>query len=152
VDSRRIKDGSERTYVVAFREGEDPLAGLCTLAREKELTASRLAGTGGFARAVLGFFDPDRQAWQRIPVEEQVEVVSMTGTVGLDGTGSTPWVKCVLARRDGSVLGGHLLDAEVRPALEVVLTEAPGTMIRNPDPEVGHCALPPSRKVMPGSP
>ncbi|WP_207484720.1 PPC domain-containing DNA-binding protein [Arenibaculum pallidiluteum] len=137
MDEGRIKDGSERTYVVAFREGEDPLAGLDALAREKEFTASRLAGTGGFARAILGLYDPELRNWRRIAVDEQVEVVSMTGTVAIDGSGPSPWIKCVLARADGSVIGGHLLEAVVRPVLEVVLTEAPGTLRRDPDPEGG---------------
>ncbi|CAI08695.1 hypothetical protein [Aromatoleum aromaticum] len=31
----------------------------------------------------------------------------------------------LVGRRDGSTCGGHLLSAEVRPTLEIVLTDAP---------------------------
>jgi predicted DNA-binding protein with PD1-like motif len=147
MEERRIKDGSERTYAVVFGEGEDPLAGLCALARSKELSASRLAGIGGFSRATLGFFDPEARGWHHIPIDEQVEVVSLTGTVALDEGLPSVRVKCVLARRDGSVVAGHLLAAAVRPALELVLTEAPGTLLRCPDPESGLAFIAPGRRA-----
>ncbi len=148
MEERRIKDGAERTYAVVFEEGEDPMAGLCALSNAKELTASRLVGTGGFARATLGFYDPDARAWLPIPVEEQVQVVSLTGTVALDGGSPAVRVKCVLARRDGSLVGGHLLDAVVRPTLEVVLTEAPGELTLRPDPRSGLAVLSTGRRAV----
>jgi uncharacterized protein len=43
----------------------------------------------------------------------------------------------VLGRSDGSTVGGHLLEGDVWPTLEVVLTEAPGSLRKRLDPETG---------------
>ena len=42
---------------------------------------------GGFSRATLGYFDVDRSSYRPIPVEEQVEVLSLIGDIarGDDG-------------------------------------------------------------------
>ena len=46
-------------------------------------------------------------------------------------------VHTVLAKRDGSTCGGHLIEARVRPTLEVILTESPHHLTRRFDRESG---------------
>jgi predicted DNA-binding protein with PD1-like motif len=43
----------------------------------------------------------------------------------------------VLGRRDGSTVGGHLLDASVRPTLEVMVIDSPEHLRRACDPVSG---------------
>ena len=43
----------------------------------------------------------------------------------------------VLGKRDGSTCGGHLIEAQVRPTLEVILTESPAHLERRFDKEAG---------------
>ena len=43
----------------------------------------------------------------------------------------------VLGRSDGSTRGGHLLEAHVRPTLEVMLVESPAHLNKQHDPESG---------------
>ena len=43
----------------------------------------------------------------------------------------------VLGRHDGSVVGGHLLSAQVWPTLEVILTEVAPALAKRVDPETG---------------
>jgi uncharacterized protein len=43
----------------------------------------------------------------------------------------------VVGKRDGSVMGGHLIEARVRPTLEVILEESPARLTREMDPESG---------------
>jgi predicted DNA-binding protein with PD1-like motif len=43
----------------------------------------------------------------------------------------------VLGRSDGTTRGGHLLEARVRPTLEVILVESPSHLQRKHDPESG---------------
>ena len=69
---------------------------------------------------------------------EQVEVVSLLGDIALGPDGKPalhPHV--VVSRADGSAMGGHLLEAHVRPTLEVVLTESPRYLHRRKDHESG---------------
>jgi hypothetical protein len=43
----------------------------------------------------------------------------------------------VLGKPDGSVVGGHLIEAYVRPTLEVILIQPPSYLRERKDPETG---------------
>ena len=47
----------------------------------------------------------------------------------------------VVGRFDGSTLGGHLLEAHVRPTLEIVMVESPKHLRRKFDPASGLALL-----------
>jgi predicted DNA-binding protein with PD1-like motif len=72
-----------------------------------------------------------------IAVGEQVEVLSLVGDIALDGDEPKVHAHAVLGRRDGSTVGGHLLEAHVRPTLEVVLVESPAYLRRLHDAASG---------------
>ena len=84
----------------------------------------------------LGYFDWDAKDYKHIPLREQVEVLSLIGDVALDEKGE-PKVHAhvVVGRSDGTARGGHLLEAHVRPTLEVILTESPKHLRKQYDPE-----------------
>ncbi|HSK40197.1 MAG TPA: PPC domain-containing DNA-binding protein [Arenibaculum sp.] len=135
---RELTHGEERSWAVVFATGDDPMAGLLDFARRQNLSAAHLSAIGAFERATLGFFDMERNEYHRIPVEEQAEVVSLTGNVTLKPDGSANLhVHAVLGRRDGQAVAGHLLEARVRPTLEVMVTETPAHLQRRHDPATG---------------
>jgi predicted DNA-binding protein with PD1-like motif len=73
-----------------------------------------------------------------IPVEEQVEVASLNGDIGVDEKGEPALhIHLVLGKRDGSAVAGHLTQAHVRPTLEVIVTESPAHLSRRKDTETG---------------
>jgi uncharacterized protein len=43
----------------------------------------------------------------------------------------------VVGKADGTAHGGHLMEAHVRPTLEVILVESPSFLQRTMDPESG---------------
>jgi predicted DNA-binding protein with PD1-like motif len=127
-----------RTYAVILETGDEVVGCLARFAREAEVTGARLSGIGAFRRAVLQYFDWEAKAYQDIPVEEQVEVASLNGDIGVDEAGKPALhVHLVLGRRDGSALAGHLKSAEVRPTLEVLVTDTPAHLRRVKDVESG---------------
>ncbi len=86
----------------------------------------------------LGYFDWDTKEYQKIPVREQVEVLSLVGDVALDEQGEPALhAHVVVGKSDGTAHGGHLLQAIVRPTLEVILVESPHYLQRHHDPESG---------------
>jgi len=87
---------------------------------------------------MLGYFDIEKKEYEKILVEEQVEVLSLVGTIAPKDDGE-PQVHAhvVLGRSDGTMKGGHLLEAHVRPTLEVILTESPEHLRRRTDEETG---------------
>lgn len=125
-----------RTYVVALATGEDPADELLAFAEETGVTAAELTGIGAFSTATLGWFDIDAKDYRRIDVDEQAEVLSLTGNVARTDEGETKiHAHLVLGKADGAALGGHLLSARVRPTLEVMVTESPTELQRTVDPE-----------------
>jgi predicted DNA-binding protein with PD1-like motif len=127
-----------QTFALVFDTGDEAMAGLSQFAREQRLSAAHFTAIGAFSRAVLAYFDWDTKQYQRIPVEEQVEVLALTGDVSEEADGK-PKVHAhiVLGRRDGTTRGGHLMEGHVRPTLEVVLTESPAHLRRRHDPATG---------------
>ena len=133
----------ERTFAVVFDRGEEVLAGLREFGRETNLTAARFTAIGAFSDVVLGFFDPERKEYDQIPIHEQVEVLSLIGNVAQHQGKPKVHMHVVVGKRDGTAHGGHLLEAHVRPTLEVMVVEAPGHLQRATDEETGLALLTP---------
>ena len=142
--SKLLKEGAERTFALVFVHGDEVMATLQRFAEENGLAASRFSAIGALESAVLGYFDWDRKDYLRIPVQEQVEVLSINGDIALDGRKPKVHAHAVLGRRDGSTVGGHLLEARVRPTLEVLLIESPGYLRKVCDPETGLALIDPA--------
>jgi uncharacterized protein len=90
---------------------------------------------GAVSDAVIGYFDPQTKAYLRLHEVEQMEVVSLTGNLALDGNEPFYHIHVALGRRDGSARAGHLFAMTVRPTVEIVLTAYPEALRRKIDPE-----------------
>lgn len=110
---------------------------LQAFAAELNLKAATLVGLGAFSEAVIAFFDREVNDYLEIPVNEQVEILNITGNIARFGDEPRLHAHVTLGRRDGSVLGGHLISGSVWPTLEITLTEASGRMERLLDEETG---------------
>ena len=135
--AKTIDGGSERTWTLVLDEGDEVMSSLTAFARQRHLTAARFTAIGAFRDATLGYFDWASKSYAKIPVREQVEVLSLVGDVALEGDAPKIHAHVVVGKRDGSAHGGHLLDAHVRPTLEVMLTESPAHLQRLFDPASG---------------
>jgi uncharacterized protein len=135
--SKILNQGPERTIALVFDRGDEVVGTLEKFAAGQGLTAARFTAIGAFERVTLGYFDWESKQYERIPVDEQVEVLSLVGDLALDGDKPKLHAHAVLGRRDGSTVGGHLLEATVRPTLEVLLIDSPGHLRRRPDPVSG---------------
>jgi len=135
--STLLLDRAERTFVVVFDKGEEVVEGLTAFAGRESLRASQITAIGALSGVTLGYFDRESRRYQRIPLPEQVEVLSLLGVVTLDGEKPKVHSHIVVGRRDGSTRGGHLLEGHVWPTLEVVIEESPQHLQRRLDPESG---------------
>ena len=136
--SKIINDGPQKTYVPVLDKGDEAVSCIEGFARENDIAAAQMTGIGAFSDAVLGFFDWESKDYRKIPVQEQVEVVSLLGDVALGPDGKPalhPHV--VVSRADGIAMGGHLMEAHVRPTLEIILTESPEHLHKRKDVESG---------------
>ena len=88
-----------------------------------------------FRDVVLGYFNWQKKDYKKIPIHEQVEVLSLLGDIAQGDDGPKIHAHVVVGKSDGTAHGGHLLEAHVRPTLEVVLVESPRHLQRQYDPE-----------------
>jgi uncharacterized protein len=114
----RLSPGSDlRAELERLTEAHGLRAG-CILSCVGSLTHARLRMSGGVgdAEAFAAFAEP-------------MEIVSLAGTLGIDG----PHVHLSLARRDGSCVGGHLVaGCIVNTTAEPVIGELPRVEFRRP--------------------
>jgi predicted DNA-binding protein with PD1-like motif len=130
-------EGAEKTFVLVLDTGDEVVSEITIFAREKGLDAASMTAIGAFSGATLGYFDVEKKEYEKIPVEEQVEVLSLIGDIALNEGEPELHAHVVLGRRDGTTRGGHLLEARVRPTLEVVLVESPDHLQKRTDEETG---------------
>lgn len=132
------EENGQKTFALVFDTGNEFMTELTAFAGENGLDAASFTALGAFSRVTLGYFDMEKKEYEKIPVEEQVEVISLVGTIAPTENGQ-PQVHAhvVVGFRDGTTRGGHLLEASVRPTLEVVLVESPAHLQRKTDKETG---------------
>jgi predicted DNA-binding protein with PD1-like motif len=135
--SKLIHEGVQKTFALVFDKEDEVLKELTRFAKQQELDASQFTAIGAFRSALLGFFDLEKKDYKKIPINEQVEVLSLMGDIALNGKEPKLHAHVVLGKADGTACGGHLLEARVWPTLEVVLTESPRYLRRKTDEETG---------------
>lgn len=128
----------ERTFVLILDPGEEAFAAITEFACREQLCGASLTALGAFERAVVGWFDMDTKHYRTIPVEQQCELLSAIGDIaeGDDGKASLH-LHVVLGLSDGSTKGGHLLEATVRPTMEVTVVETPAHLRRKKRADLG---------------
>lgn len=135
--AKLIHSGKQKTYALIFEKDDEVIAGLTSFAKQQSLGASHFTAIGAFSDVTLGYFNRDKKDYDKIPVKEQVEVLSVIGDIALNKGEPKIHAHVVVGKRDGSTLGGHLVQAHVWPTLEVVLTESPRHLRRKTDEETG---------------
>jgi predicted DNA-binding protein with PD1-like motif len=135
--SKVLDARAPKTFAVIFETADEVAAGLAAFANEAHLAASHFTAIGALSSVVLGYFDWQTKKYKRIEIGEQVEVLSCIGDVALENNEPKVHAHMVVGKSDGSAWGGHLLEARVRPTLEVILVESPEHLRKRFDPESG---------------
>jgi predicted DNA-binding protein with PD1-like motif len=81
------EEGDQKTFVLVFDTGDEALSGLTEFAEERGLDAAGFTAIGAFGAATLGYFGLDVKEYRKIPVHEQVEVLSLAGNITRKGEG-----------------------------------------------------------------
>jgi predicted DNA-binding protein with PD1-like motif len=118
-------------------KGDEVISSLLAFAKDNNLSASHFTAIGAFESVTLGFFERDRKDYEKIRIDEQVEVLSLVGDIASEDDEPKVHAHVVVGKKDGTAHGGHLLEARVWPTLEVILIESPGHLQRKLDNETG---------------
>ena len=131
-------NGKHRLWVAVLDPGEEVKTALTGFARDHKVQAASFIALGAFERATIAYFEWDKKRYKPIPIDEQVEVVTLAGDI-VRNEKNEPDVHAhaVLGLSDGSTRGGHLQQGIVRPTLEITITETPGHLVRRMQPGLG---------------
>jgi hypothetical protein len=144
VKHRLIDVEGPRTYILILETGEEVAASLNHFAEENKLAGSSFKAIGALSNASVGWFNWQTKKYETAAqFDEQLEVLSLIGDVALKDGKPVVHAHLVVGRKDGTAHGGHLLEAQVRPTLEIVLTESAQALRKTIDPESGLALIQP---------
>lgn len=131
--SKKLDSG----MVLIFETGDEVVSILTKFAKDHKIPAAHFTAIGAFSDAGIGYFDWQKKDYLKNQVDEQVEVVSLIGDIALDKGTPKVHAHVVVGKRNGMAMGGHLMEAHVRPTLELVLHESAQDLKRKFDAESG---------------
>ena len=141
-----IRDGEAKEYAVIFAKGDEAFSGLMEFAEKYHVTSGHFTAIGALSRATLAWFDLQKKMYRKIPINEQVEVLSMIGDFALYQGKPALHTHMTVGYRDGEARGGHVMEAIVSPTLEVFVTVDPIALEKKHDPETGLTLIAPESK------
>jgi uncharacterized protein len=131
-------DESPKTFILMFETGEELVDGLLQFAKLQKVSAASFTAVGALSSVRLGWFSWESKRFEpSVTLDEQVELLSLIGDIALKDGEPVVHAHAVIAKKDGTAHGGHLLNASVRPTCEVFLTESPAKLRRFIDPDSG---------------
>ena len=135
-----------KQYAVIFYQGDEAFSGLLEFAEKYHITSAHFTAIGALDGATVGWFDPQRKMYKKIPIEGQHEVIGMSGDIALYQGKPVVHTHMLVGNSDGTTQGGHVLAAYVSPTLEVMVTVDPVTMQKRLDPATDLTLIDPSVK------
>jgi len=124
-------------YVIILAKGDEVMSGLTDFARQNKVTSASFTAIGAFSHATVAWFDDTRKEFRLIPIEQQVELVSMIGNIALVNDQPVDHTHVSVASSNGTVLGGHVINAFVFPTLELFMTVYPMPLHKESDEATG---------------
>src|SRR4051794_28309351 len=115
------KTDGVRHFLIMFDNGDEVTAGLVQFAAEQEVYHATFQALGAFERSTIAFFNLSTKEYEKTDIDEQVEVMSLIGNIALFEGKPKLHAHVVIGKRDLTAHGGHLIEAYVRPTLEVSL-------------------------------
>jgi hypothetical protein len=137
---------STKQYAVIFYQGDEAFSGLLDFAEKYQLTSAHFTAIGAVSGATLGWFDPQRKMYKKIPVDGQHEVIGMSGDIALYQGKPVVHAHMIVGSPDGATRAGHVLAAYVSPTLEVMVTVDPIAMQKRFDPATDLTLIDPTLK------
>lgn len=131
-------------FVLLLETGDELVGSLEQFARKNKIVGAQITALGSLSDVSLASFDWKTRKYKRaVEIRQQVQVMSFVGDIAHEKGEPKAHCYVVVAKQDGAVYGGHLLQAHVRPALEVIVMEASQYFQRRYDPETGLALLRP---------
>src|SRR5918995_7465783 len=98
--------GGLRTFAVVLETGDEAMTSIAAFARERTLRTTQFSAIGAFSRVVVAYFDWETKEYRNIPIDEQVEVLSLLGDITLEEGKPKVHAHVVISKADATAHGG----------------------------------------------
>jgi len=135
-----------KQYAIVLAKGDEVMSGLTDFARQNKVTSASFTAIGAFSSATVAWFDDSKREFKLNPINEQVELTSMIGNITLVKGQPAVHTHMSVASSDGTVRGGHVINAFVFPTLELFMTVYPTALHKERDAATGLMLIDPAVK------
>jgi len=104
MQSKQVSNNKgEKLWILVLATGEEAKETITAFAKKEKIRAASFVALGAFSRAVVGYFDWAKKKYIPIPVDSQVEVITLVGDIAEDEKAlpacmPTPCSVCPMAR------------------------------------------------------
>lgn len=127
----------DHRYQLRFMTGERAIATLLDFCRDEVIGYAALSGLGAVSSVDLAYFNGEMKQYETHPIDEQLEVIGLTGNITIKDGAPFAHVHATFGGRDLGLRGGHIMEMTVKPNLEIWLTRGEEEVVRLPDEESG---------------
>lgn len=124
-----------RTFFLVFDRGDEVIAQVRAFAEKEQIRGGSFVAIGAFERATIAWWSWTTKEYEKHEIDEQLEVLTLAGDITVEDGRVKVHAHGSLGRRDGSAVGGHLIEATVRPTLEMQLLAYEQPLTRRRDEE-----------------
>lgn len=127
----------DRHEVLRFEPSEDVTLNLVNFVLEEKIEAAWISGIGSASEVELGYYYLPEKEYQKKVFTEDMEIVNLTGSVGLLDDGPAIHLHGAFGLSDYRVVGGHVHRLISNTTVEVYLEKMDGTLKRSYDEDTG---------------
>lgn len=125
------------TFVINIDNHQEIVSAIAAFCEEQGVLCGVIEGLGAVSSATLRFLDPATKKYVDKTFDEQMEIASLLGNISEKDGKVYLHLHVTLGRRDYSVVGGHLLCAQINGACELFIKPLPGPVGRQFDEDTG---------------
>ena len=127
----------DEKMMVRFDADEEVLSGLVKFTKGAGIDAAFVLGLGSAKEVELGFYDADKKEYQKTVFSEPMEVLNITGNIGLLGTKVIVHLHGSFGLSNYKMIGGHIHRLVVNTTVEIMLDTMGGEINRMYDENTG---------------
>lgn len=102
----------EKCHLLRLDYGKNLVDQLSSFLEKEGIKTAYVSGIGAVKNAEIGYYDQEKKEYVKRRIEEELEILSLSGNVSLKDGRPYPHIHVVLGK-DGNVYAGHLFSAEV---------------------------------------
>ncbi|UUX34687.1 PPC domain-containing DNA-binding protein [Fundicoccus culcitae] len=127
----------DKQILVRLDKGDRIMENLLDIAKKESIHTASVTGLGAADIVNIAFFETDTKDYRQQQFNEPFEILNLTGFLTHKDNEPHAHLHITLGREDFSVIGGHLMEAQINITCEIVLNIIDIPIDRQHNEEIG---------------